>query len=557
MIQATSAALAAPYLARRDVRIITWHILLSFAFFAMGILAGLAQALDRVMPAKTSLWTYFPMQESYYQGLSAHGVLLALAFTIAFANGFMTMVMARSVDRRPIPALHLGAFILFVVGTLMAIWQIIANQASVLYTMYPPLKATWIYYLGLVLVVVSTWLVALNVWLSYRGWRKDHPGERVPLQAFGVIATYLMWFIASLGLAVEVLVLLLPWSLGMIDNIDPQLARVLFWFSGHPLVYFWLLPAYVSWYTMIPKQVGGKILSDGLVRLTFILFVILSIPTGFHHQYTDPGINQTMKAVQAVMTFAIFFPSMITAFSVMASLESGGRRAGGKGLLGWIGKLPWGDPSVVAQLLAMCGFVLGGISGLVNASYTVNLVIHNTAWVPGHFHLTVGTAVALSFMGIAYWLVPHLTGRELWGRKMALAQAWLWLAGVFTFSWGQVNGGLDGMPRRLNVSQLGYGQNLPAWQTSHWMTAVGGSVMFISGSLFLIVLLGTLLAGRKGAVVEMPVADEFVSGPQESAAILDRWGLWVGLAIVLILIAYGPYFLSYMPNFVSPGLTPW
>ena len=400
MANGISAALAAANLTKRDVTIISWQIYVAFALFALGILAGLAQALDRVMPAGSTIWNYFPLQENYYQGLTAHGVVLALVFTFAFSNGFMTLVASHSLKRKPNTSVIGASLALLVIGTAMAAWEIAANNASVLYTMYPPLKATPIYYLGLVLVVVSTWMTALAVTLMYRAWRKDHPDERVPLQAFTVIATYAMWFIASLGIATEVLVLLLPWSLGLVDNVDPQLARTLFWFSGHPVVYFWLLPAYVSWYTMIPKQVDGKLLSDGLARFVFIMFLILSIPTGFHHQYTDPGIDPRLKAVHLVMTLGIFFPSLITAFTVMAALESGGRRAGGKGLLGWIKTLPWGDPSVVAQLLAMSGFLLGGVSGLINASYSVNLVVHNTAWVPGHFHLTVGTAVALSFMGI-------------------------------------------------------------------------------------------------------------------------------------------------------------
>ena len=54
----------------------------------------------------------------------------------------------------------------------------------------------------------------------------------------------------------------------------------------------------------------------------------------------------------------------------------------------------------------MLVFVLGGVTGLINASYSVNQVIHNTTWVPGHFHMTVGTAVALTFIGVAYWLIP-------------------------------------------------------------------------------------------------------------------------------------------------------
>ena len=98
-----------------------------------------------------------------------------------------------------------------------------------------------------------------------------------------------MWFIASLGVAVEVLVFLIPWSLGLVDGTDPLLNRTLFWFTGHPIVYFWLLPAYVSWYMSVPKQVGGRLYSDAVVRGVFILFLLLSTPVGLHHQFTDPG----------------------------------------------------------------------------------------------------------------------------------------------------------------------------------------------------------------------------------------------------------------------------
>jgi cytochrome c oxidase subunit 1 len=549
----TSSAASAPYLTGRDVRLICWQVYLGLAAFLIGILAGLAQALDRVLPFGSTIWHFFPLQRSYYQGLTMHGVLMALVFTFAFSNGFMALVAAHSLRRRPNGPTLAGSFALMLLGTVLAGSQIVASKANVLFTMYPPLQATPIYYLGAALLVVSTWLTAFNVVLAYRGWRREHRGERIPLAAFGVVATYAMWFIASLGVAIEVLVLLLPWSLGVVPKTDPQLARSLFWFSGHPIVYFWLLPVYVSWYTMVPKQAGGKVFSDPLVRLAFVLFLVLSIPTGFHHQFTDPGIAPAYKVVQLVFTFAVFFPSVLTAFSVMASLELAGRAHGGRGLFGWIPKLPWGDPSLTAQLLAMLVFILGGISGLINASYNVNLVVHNSAFVPGHFHLTVGTAVALSVLGICYWLVPHLTGRGLWGRRLALAQAWLWAIGVLIFSRGQMMGGLAGLPRRENISLMLYNQ--PEWRLSNVMTAVGGTIMFISGLMFFIVLLGIFLRGEKGTAVEMPVAEAMPSA-SDGWPILDRWAVWIGVAVVLILIAYGPYLLTYQPNFVSPGFRP-
>jgi cytochrome c oxidase subunit 1 len=92
-----------------------------------------------------------------------------------------------------------------------------------------------------------------------------------------------LWQICTLGIAAEMLGMLIPWSMGLVSGIDPQLARTFFWFTGHPLVYFWLLPAYISWYGLLPKQAGGKLFSEPLARVAFWLFLLLSVPLGFHH----------------------------------------------------------------------------------------------------------------------------------------------------------------------------------------------------------------------------------------------------------------------------------
>ena len=340
------------------------------------------------------------MLQSYYQGLTLHGVLNALVWTTFFIVGFTVFTTINGLGR-PLayPKINVVGFWTMVVGLVMTAIPILLDQATVLYTFYPPLEASWAFYVGLTLVVVGSWIEGVGFFLTLRAWRKDHRGVRSPFIAFGGIINAAMWQIATLGVAVQMLTMLLPWSLGLIDGTDPTLARTYFWFTGHPLVYFWLLPAYVSWYGMLPKQVGGKMFSDTLARLAFWLFLIVSVPVGFHHQFVDPGIPQTWKWIHAVLTYRSFFPSLLTAFTVIASLEYGARRRGGKGLIGWVRALPWNDPSVTAQLLAGILFMFGGIGGLTNASYNVNLVIHNTSWVPGHFHLTVATAVTLTFIG--------------------------------------------------------------------------------------------------------------------------------------------------------------
>jgi cytochrome c oxidase subunit 1 len=480
-------------------------------------------------------------------------------FTTFFIAGFLPLMTARALDR-PLRSRPLGraTFWLMLVGVIFAAVPLLGNAATVMFTFYPPMKAHWAFYVGLTLVVAGTWLITLNLALTWHGWRAEHPAERTPLAAFMALATMTMWTLASAGLAAEMLFLLIPWSLGLVAGTDPLLARVLFWFSGHPIVYFWLLPAYLSWYTLVPRQAGGKLFSDPLARRSFILFLVLSTPLGFHHQYTDPGIHQGWKLLHAFLTFAVFFPSLLTFFNVTASLETGARARGGTGLVSWFGKLPWADPSVAAQVLAMLLFTFGGIGGLINASYNLNLVVHNTAWIPGHLHLTVGTGVTLTFMGITYWLIPHLRGRGLYSSWLALAQVWLWFGGMAIFSHFQHNLGILGAPRRTMLGAAPYLR--PEWKGHLVWVGIGGAILFISALLYFVNIVLTVLVSRKPAPA-MPEFAEALSGPEHAPAVLDRWQPWLALALALVLIAiaYGPtlYRLATTTPLSSPGFRVW
>jgi cytochrome c oxidase subunit 1 len=529
-------------------------IYFGFIILGVGFLNGLGQALNY---ADIDILKYFPGMSTYYQGLTVHGVFNALVMTFAFTNGFLSLTTARSLNRPLNPFLtHLSLWVI-VIGSVMAAGAIATGQASVLYTFYPPLQAHWTFYLGAALVVISTWIVCANLLVTLKGWRRENPGERIPLMAFISICTYVMWVMASVGIATEVVGFLLPWSLGWIEGADPLLSRTLFWFTAHPIVYFWLLPAYVSWYVMVPKQAGGKLFSDTLTRAVFLMFIVLSIPVGFHHQYLDPGISGGYKALHTVLTFGVFFPSLVTAFSVMWALEMGARKRGGKGLVRWLFKLDWKNPSLVAQILAMIAFMLGGITGLINASNTLNRVVHNTAFVPGHFHLTVGTAVTLSFMGIAYWLIPYLTGRKLVAPGIARLQSWLYFIGVLVMARGLISGGMEGMPRRTMLMDSPYKEMIPSWDLAGLLTGIGGAIMFLGAVGFYGVLVGTALFGKKEVTVPDLPFTETISAPTKTVwgIRMDQFRYWVTVTIILVLIAYGPFLVQYLPpKLTSPGL---
>ncbi|MEW5987999.1 MAG: cbb3-type cytochrome c oxidase subunit I [Chloroflexota bacterium] len=538
-------------------KLTAWHMGIALAALAIGGLIGPFQKLEHVGVNLYSLLRPIGVQ-SYYQGLTIHGVLNALVWTTFFITGFFTFATVHSLGRpMRYPRLSIAALVVMGLGTVMAAVPVLLNQATVLFTFYPPLKASPFYYIGLTLVVVGSWMVGWSMYFTYGAWRKEHPGERTPFIALASLITMVMWQIATFGIAVEMLWLVIPWSLGLVEGTDPQLARTLFWFTGHPIVYFWLLPAYVSWYGMVPKQAGGKMFSEPLARLAFWLFLILSTPVGFHHQYMDPGVPVGWKYFHAIFTYGVFFPSMLTAFTVIASLELGGRARGGTGLLGWIRKLPWGDPSYAAQNLAMILFAFGGISGLTNASYNMNLVVHNTIWVPGHFHLTVGTAVTLSFFGILYWLLPKLTGKELWNRKAAVWQAWTWFIGmIFMSNAMHVMGLRFGIPRRTMLGVAPYAD--AEWQLFLIEAAVGALILLVSGILFYLNVVGTVFFSRKlTQPVEMPVAEPL--DPHPSPAWLDAWRPWLAVALVLIIVAYGPMLITMISQvrLNAPGFRVW
>jgi len=540
---------------RVEERLAAANVIVALVALFGGVVTGLFQALEyagvEIYPSLA------PVIHSHYHSVTMHGVLNVLVFTTFFICGFLPFIFSRSLQA-PLASPHLGwvTFWLMAAGLVLAAIPLVGNAATVMFTFYPPLKAHWAFYVGLTLVVVGTWLVTLNLVLTWRAWRARNPGQRTPLAAFMSLVTFVMWTLASLGLAAEMLVLVIPWSIGLVSGTDALLARTLFWFTGHPIVYFWLLPAYISWYTLVPRQAGGKLFSDPMARTSFVLFLVLSTPIGIHHQYTDPGIHQGWKLLHALLTFAVFFPSLLTFFNVTASLETAGRARGATGWLNWFTKLPWGDPSLAAQVLAMVLFAFGGIGGLINASFNVNMVVHNTAYIVGHLHLTVGTAVALTFMGISYWLVPHLAGRALWSRGLALAQVWLWFGGMLIFSPTLHELGLRGMPRRTAIGHISYMQ--PQWKTLLPLVGIGGAILFLSALLFFLNMVLTATVARR-APQPVPEFADTVSGPDHAPAFVDRWQPWLATAIILIVIAYGPTLvrLAVTTPLTTPGLRVW
>jgi cytochrome c oxidase subunit 1 len=547
-------------ISRSFKRLIFFQLSIPVALLVIGIYHGLMQTIFRAGVLQQSSFAGL----EYYQGLTLHGVINAVVLTTFFAVAFGHATMAFYFKREPDLRWAWISNIMMITGTVLAAWAMIAGKASVLYTFYPPLKAHPMFYLGAALLIAGSWIPLFNWAKMYVQWKKQNAETKTPLAVLGTLINFIIWFVCTLAVAYEVLVLLLPWSLGWTTTVNVTLARTLFWFFGHALVYFWLLPAYIMFYTMLPKLAGGKLFSDLAGRISLFLFLLFSVPVGVHHQYSDPGITQGVKFFQGMLTFGVAIPSFITAFTIAASLEYAARKRGAKGWFGWMFRLPYLDRKNFMFGYLISGlilFIFGGLTGIVNASYQLNNVVHNTSWMPGHFHMTVAGPVFLAIIGMSTYMYSTMSGRKIFLPTMNVIIPYLWMIGVLIFSGGLMWGGLLGEPRRTNLGMTYLNPKHELfradWVPTTTLAMLGGIIMFIAGMMFVVVFFGTMLSKRtQPDSLQLPVSEAYHN--ERRIPLFDKFKPWLVTMAIILVIAYVPALMNVNSNTgpKAPAFTP-
>ena len=521
----------------------------AFILLLLGGLFGLIQGLNRagVLEIVGGL--------NYYELLTAHGIFLILGFTTLFMNGYLYSAVDYVLGglSKSVRVLGWLSYSSFIIGAVLVTVMVLSGEATVLYTFYAPMAASPWFYIGLVFVVLSIWLSAAGVFISAFTWKKRNRGKHLPLFAFFAVGVYLLVTFGSLGVTWEVL-MLIPWAFGWTETINVLLTRTLFWSFGHTLVNVWYLVAVSAWYIVLPKVIGGKIFSDSMVRLVVILIVILNVPGGFHHQIVDPGFTEGLKFMHLFMSLAIGFPSLMTAFALFATLERAGRHAGGKGLFGWFFKLPWKDVRFITIMLAMISFIFGGAGGIAQTNNQLNQVVHNSMWVVGHFHVTVGVAVVLTFFGLMYWLIPHLSGRVMTAKihNLGIWQTMFWTVGMLFMTISMSLVGLMGSPRRTEYTTYGESATALGWDPYLLFVGAGGTLLFAGVVLMVYIVFNLMFFAPKGYTEFMAASDE---GLHHTPKWTENWGLWVVLAIVIISMGYVVPIIDIIEN-APPGSPP-
>ncbi|MEH7382709.1 cbb3-type cytochrome c oxidase subunit I [Bacillus sp. JJ1533] len=536
----------------QDAKISKSYLSVAFIALLLGGLFGLLQGLNRAGLLELPGWL------NYYQVLTAHGLLLVVVMSAFFTIGYFYAALSHTLGGL-LPNVRKMAWIGFwtkMVGIVLVVIPVLMNEASVMYTFYPPMAAHPVFYIGLALVVVGIWILAAGAFMQVANWRKNHKGQHLPILSFFATGVFILLVGATAFVAVEVLFLILPWSLGWVDTINVMVSRTLFWAFGHTAVNIWYLTATSAWYVIVPKIIGGRRFSDTLTRVVVIALVIMNITGGFHHQIIDPAILPSVKFLHVFMSLAIGFPSLMTAYAMFVVFERTGRAKGGKGALGWLKKLPWSDVRFLAPFIAMAAFIPAGAGGIVQSTNQLNQVVHNTMWVVGHFHLTLGMSVVMTFFGISYWLIPFISGRVLTKgmNKLGVVQTIIWTIGMVLMSTSMHTVGLFGSPRRTSYSDYFGSAQAASWEPYMMVVGIGATLLLVAVIIQVYAAFNMMFFAPKGQT-EFPIAD-VAENASKTPLWTERWGLWVVLMVLVIAMAYVLPLTDMIVN-APPGSPPF
>ena len=443
--------------------------------------------------------------DTFYMVLTAHGIDMLIFWIIFFEVAVLYFASSTLLRCRiATPKIAWAGFALMLIGAVMNNLTVFQGGSSVMMTSYVPMMASSWFYLGLILFAVGA-LVACFVFfgtLVVAKREKTYEGS-VPLVTFGAITAAII----AVFTIVSGAIILIPtylMALGFINEVDPLIYRTIWWAFGHSSQQINVAAHISIWYAVAAIAFGAKPMSERVSRGAFLLYILFLQLASAHHLLADPGISTEWKVVNTsyFMYFAVL-ASMIHALSIPGAMEVAQRARGyDKGLFEWLRKAPWGNPVFSGVFISLVGFgFLGGITGVMMGTEQLNLLIHNTIYVPGHFHATVVIGTTLTFMSMTYFLIPVLFRREMINPGLAKIQPYLFGFAMYFFCLVMMGAGTLGVSRRhwdmaFSGAALAY-----EWPGAAYLmmglVGIGGIAAIVGGGIYIYVTVGSILWGKK------------------------------------------------------------
>ena len=516
-------------------------------FLAVGGLFGLGVALTR-WPA-----VHLLPADWFYLALTAHGLDVLLLWIIFFEMAILYFASAVLLNSRlAAPKLGWVAFALMVGGGLITNVSVLQGQSSVMFTSYPPMMAAQHFYLGLILFAVGA-LIVCGIFfgtLVIAREEKTYQGS-IPLVTFGAMTAAII-AVFTLASGAIILIPTWLWSLGLISTIDPLMYKLVWWAMGHSSQQINVSAHVAVWYAIAAMLFGAQPLSEKVSRLAFLMYILFLQLASAHHMLVEPGLSSEWKIFNT--SYAMYLAvlgSMIHGLSVPGAIEAAQRKRGfNKGMFEWLRKAPWGNPAFSGMFmsLVMFGF-LGGISGVVMGAEQINIIIHNTLYVPGHFHGTVVAGTTLAFMAITYLLIPLIFQREVRFPTMAKLQPYVFGAGVAGISLFMMGAGTLGVARRhwdITFADAPFDFSYPP--AAFLMLALNGLSAIaaaLGGAMYIVVVVASVFFGKK-------VTGKVELGAPAGASAVATYGnagTWrVPGTLVLVAVFFTAFVLYYFVN---------
>jgi cytochrome c oxidase subunit 1 len=494
--------------------------------------------------------------EDFYMVLTLHGLNVLIFWMIFFEIAILYFCSSVLLGcRLATPKWAWAAFLLMVIGAVMNNVIVLQGSSSVMMTSYVPLEAHPLFYLSLILFAVGA-LIGCFVFfgtLVVAKNEKTYEGS-LPLVTFGAVTAAIIAVFTIVSGAI-ILIPTFLWSVGLVGEINVLAYRMVWWAFGHSSQQINVAAHVAVWYAIAAIVFGARPLSEKVSRTAFLMYILFLQLASVHHLLVDPGLSSNYKMFNtSYAMYLAVMASMVHGLTVPGSIEAAQRARGQTaGMFTWLRKAPWGNPAFSGMFISLVGFgFLGGITGVVMGAEQINILVHNTLYVPGHFHATVVLGSTLAFMALSYWLVPVLFRRELVWKGLANWQPYLFGLGMSGVSLFLMGAGTLGVPRRhWDIGFAGTGgitHEFPA--AAYTMLALNGmSVILavIGGAAFCLIMVGTILFGKKmGAnmaepCIVAPVTDEEYNANGGSAFAIPG-------TLVLAMVFFVSFALYYFIN---------
>ena len=466
----------------KRIALLYLYAMTSFFLIAMGI--GFVMRLVQLTRFQKLITA-----QTYNALFTVHGVIMIFLFVIpglsaVFGNFFLPILIgAKDVS---FPRLNLASWYFFMAGAILAVLSLFTGGGApdTGWSFYAPfsLKTGTNVSLAVFAAFIlgfSSMLTGINFITTIHRLRA--PGMhwfRMPLFCWAVYSTAWIQILATPIIAITLVLVILErfFGIGIFDPAkggDPLLYQHMFWIYSHPAVYIMILPAMGAVTEIFPTFAKRTIFGYKAVAFSSVAIAGVGSLVWAHHMFTS-GMSNLAQLTFSLLTMIVAVPSAIKVFN-------------------WVGTLYKGSidfqPPLLYALTFIFLFAIGGLTGVMQGALAVNVHVHDTYFIVGHFHYVMfgGTGFGF-FAALLYWF-PKMFGKMY--SKKAIYAAWFpMFIGFNMLYFGMLILGMMGMPRRYYV-------HLPQFHTMHVVATVGSWLLVLGLLMYFGTLLYAIFKGEK------------------------------------------------------------